>query len=77
MQALCKTSTSAIKPRPSSTDGAIVAIAVASPSTLKSFRLAGSSVRSTFETTAVGALVLSAFGLWLLVIPVELLGFVA
>ena len=54
-----------------------MAIAVASPNAYKTLRLARPSGRSTAETAAMGALTLSALGLWLLVIPVELLGFLA
>jgi hypothetical protein len=52
-----------------------VAIAVASP-VLQTLRLARPFVRSPFETLAAGMLLLSALGLWMLVIPIELLGFV-
>jgi hypothetical protein len=57
-----------------------VAITAASPRTdVKSLRLAHPLVRtgSPFEVTAVGGLLLSAVGLWMLVIPIELLSLAA
>lgn len=60
--------------------GVDVAVAVARPRTsAQTLRLAHPLVRTTsaFELTAVGALLLSALGLWLLVIPLELLRFAA
>lgn len=57
--------------------GPSVALVVAPPTTVKTLRLARPHIRSTFESVAVGALLLSALGLWMLVIPIELLGLVA
>jgi hypothetical protein len=54
-----------------------VAIAVASPSAHKTLRLARPYSRSTFESSILGVLLLSALGIWMLVIPIELLGVLA
>lgn len=57
-----------------------MAIAFAGTRTdVNSLRLAHPVIRtsSALEVTAAGGLMLSAFALWLLVIPLELLGFVA
>jgi hypothetical protein len=53
-----------------------MAIAV-EPTTVKTLRLTRPFVRSTVESTTVACLFLSAAGLWLLVIPIELLGLIA
>lgn len=61
-------------------DVASVAIAIASAKAdVKSLHLAQPLIRTTskVEVTAAGALLLSALGLWLLVIPIELIGLVA
>jgi hypothetical protein len=60
-----------------SADGEAMAIAVEPATTVKTLRLTRPFVRSTVESTAVAGLFLSAAGLWLLVIPIELLGLVA
>ena len=67
---------SGIKSATHESDAAAVAIAVASP-VLQTFRLARPFVRSPFETLTAGVLLLSALGLWMLVIPIELLGIVS
>jgi hypothetical protein len=48
---------------------------MASPRAHKTLRLARPYSRSTFESTMLGVLMLSALGIWMLVIPIELLGF--
>jgi hypothetical protein len=67
---------SGIKSATNVPDVGSVAIAVASPA-LQTFRLARPFVRSPFETLTAAVLLLSALGLWMLVIPIELLGFVS
>jgi hypothetical protein len=54
-----------------------VAIAMARPTAHKTLRLARPFSRSSFESAILGALLLSALGIWMLVIPIELLGLVA
>jgi hypothetical protein len=68
---------SGIKPAVGRPDERRVAIAVASPSAYRSLRLARPFSRSGFESAILGALLLSAVGIWMLVIPVELLGVLA
>jgi hypothetical protein len=79
VQALCKTFTTGIKGRERSADEAHVLARAYLRADARSLRLAQPAIRSTsrFEVTAVGGLLLSAAGLWLLVIPVELLGLIA
>jgi hypothetical protein len=79
MQGLCKTSTSGIELAVRRGDGEGVAVAVAPTRNIRTLHLAQPLVQtgSWFEGAALSALLLTAAGLWMLVIPLELLGSIA